>query len=346
MIPRISWRELFPSKFSQIVFVLYVLLFVNQGILVTASQQSDNKYNYNIVTVVLMTELLKLVLSTLLYCREQSPAQLVREIVINRKVLALYFVPAFLYCLYNNLAFVNLSNFDPTTYYLVMQLRVVVTGILFQLIFNKLLSKKQWLSLIILTIGCMLKQIPMNQPQEETTTKSQSLALSLGTVLIFIQIVCSCFAGVYNEYLLKNQGNDVNIFVQNVFMYLDSIICNVALLSVNGSIATAFLYDNLVKVLHYKVLLVMLNNAIVGIVTSLFLKTLNSILKTFASALELILTAVLSLVLFGIPIYLNTILSICTVMYAIYLYSQNPVNNKSDRGGDEEEEQMLQMEKV
>ena len=47
-------------------------------------------------------------------------------------VMMLYFVPASLYCMYNNLAFVNLSAFDPTTYYLLLQLRVVVTGIIFQ----------------------------------------------------------------------------------------------------------------------------------------------------------------------------------------------------------------------
>ena len=36
------------------------------------------------------------------------------------------------------------------------------------------------------------------------------------------------------------------------------------------------------------------NNAAIGIVTSFFLRHLNSILKTFASALELMFTAVLS----------------------------------------------------
>lgn len=40
------------------------------GILVTATQQSDNKYDYNIVTVVLLTEVLKLVISSALYCKE------------------------------------------------------------------------------------------------------------------------------------------------------------------------------------------------------------------------------------------------------------------------------------
>lgn len=42
------------------------------------------------------------------------------------------------------------------------------------------------------------------------------------------------------------------------------------------------------------VVVVILNNAAVGIVTSLFLKNLNSILKTFASALELVFIAILS----------------------------------------------------
>ncbi|XP_050296196.1 UDP-galactose transporter senju [Anthonomus grandis grandis] len=352
---RISWRELFPSKFSFIIFVVYILLFVNQGILVTASQQSNNKYDYNIVTVVLCTEFLKLLLSCILYCRENSPANLLGEVVSNKKVLVLYFLPAFLYCLYNNLAFLNLSTFDPTTYYLLLQLRVVVTGILFQLIFGKLLSRKQWLSLIILTIGCMLKQIPMGQEETAHTTsdstdtqKSQSLNLS-NAVFIIVQIFCSCFAGVYNEYLLKNQGSNVNIFVQNIFMYLDSIICNLIVLIINGSIATAFQYDNVIKIMHYKVLLVMFNNATVGIVTSFFLKTLNSILKTFASAMELALTAVFSLILFAIPIHLNTALAIATVLYAIYLYSQNPINNVTkheEKTIQEENEELLQMEEV
>lgn len=58
------------------------------------------------------------------------------------------------------------------------------------------------------------------------------------------------------------------------------------------------------------------------------MKTLNSILKTFASALELVLTAIFSYLFFSIPIYLNTLLAIGTVMFAIYLYSQNPVTNQ------------------
>lgn len=55
-----------------------------------------------------------------------------KDSIANKKLLGLYLIPAFLYCLYNNLSFVNLSAFDPTTYYLLLQFRVVVTAVLFQ----------------------------------------------------------------------------------------------------------------------------------------------------------------------------------------------------------------------
>lgn len=176
----------------------------------------------------------------------------------------------------------------------------------------------------------MLKQINFTKESisPSTARKNISLQFNISALFIVIQVFCSCLAGVYNEYLLKEKGANVNIYIQNVFMYLDSIICNVAVLVLQGDVFDAFTSDSLTKIFHFKVLIIMINNAAIGIITSFFLKTLNSILKTFASALELLLTAVLSYLFFSIPIYLNTVLAICTVLYAIYLYSQNPVINQ------------------
>lgn len=66
--------------------------------------------------------------------------ELVQAVAKDAKVLLLYCVPAFLYCLYNNLAFVNLSKFDPTSYYLLLQFRVVITGVLFQVSETRLIN--------------------------------------------------------------------------------------------------------------------------------------------------------------------------------------------------------------
>lgn len=147
--------------------------------------------------------------------------------------------------------------------------------------------------------------------------------------LFHLQTLCSCFAGVYNEYLLKGDGAGVNIFVQNVFMYVDSIVCNAGILLYQGNLFEAFTRDSLTSVFQFKVIIIMLNNAAIGIITSFFLKNLNSILKTFASALELMFTAILCWLLFGIPVYINTVLAISIVSYAVILYSQNPVVNEA-----------------
>ncbi|KAF5304560.1 hypothetical protein FQA39_LY09611 [Lamprigera yunnana] len=346
---KINWSEVFPTRTSAVIFVLYIGLFVNQGILVTASQESGNTYEYDIVAVVLLTELFKLLASVALYCKDESFSSLVRDSVKSKKVLGLYFVPAFLYCFYNNLAFVNLATFDPTTYYLLLQFRVVTTALLFQVIFRKQLSKKQWFSLILLTVGCMLKGWNFSNPDTKDsnlqTSKLSSISFNFSAVLIFVQLLCSCLAGVYNEYLLKEPGANTNIYVQNVFMYLDSIICNLILLVFQGNFAV-FSFESIKKVFHYKVILVMINNSAAGIVTSFFLKNMNSILKTFAAALELVFTAIFSYMLFSIPIYLNTILAISVVLFSIFLYSQNPVSNPPKSSPVHEKEKELLMADV
>lgn len=154
-------------------------------------------------------------------------------------------------------------------------------------------------------------------------------SLSINAIFILIQTVCSCLAGVYNEYLLKTKGSDINIYIQNVFMYLDSILCNLILLLLQGQLLSAFTPDSISEIFQFKVVIIMINNCAIGIITSFFLKYMNSILKTFASALELVFTAVLCFILFSIPIYINTILAIAIVSIAVYLYSQSPVVNNS-----------------
>ena len=106
------------------------------GLLITASQDRrfSDSYPYSTTTVILLSEWAKLLVAIFLYVSEFSLAALLNthRDPKNLKVFALYAVPAFLYALVNNLAFVNLANYDPTTYFLLLQFRVVVTGVVYQ----------------------------------------------------------------------------------------------------------------------------------------------------------------------------------------------------------------------
>lgn len=146
-------------------------------------------------------------------------------------------------------------------------------------------------------------------------------------LLIIVQMMCSCFAGVYNEFLLKDKGADVHIMIHNIFMYIDSMVCNVIVLGIKGDLTSAFSPDGLKSIFIPVVIGIILNNAIFGIVTSQFLRSLNSIIKVFANSLQLVFLAILCWVIFGIPVDIYSFLAILIVSAATLLYAQKPVVN-------------------
>lgn len=318
--------SLFPNKEAFIIFSLYIILFVFQGVFVTASKTESGGYDYNTTLVVFLSEVLKLCASAVLYtCKRENKPHLIKALFINYRLLLLYFIPSLLYCFYNNLAFINLSHYDPTSYYILLQFRVVLTAFLFQFLFKKKLTFMQWISLAVLTIGCMIKNFDAASIQSKGDTDLASQIFNIYFLSINFQNFCSCLAGTYNEYLLKTKGSNVDIFLQNVFMYLDSVICNFFILMFKGELNN--ITEDLSSLSNIFVILIVINSAVVGIVTSFFLKNLNSILKTYASALELVITAVVCYIIFNIIITGFTVLSICLVSIAVAMYFKNPVSN-------------------
>lgn len=130
---------------------------------------------------------------------------------------------------------------------------------------------------------------------------------------------------MYNEYLLKGKQKDAHLMVQNICMYLDSIVCNLfVIVASEREHAPSSIFDaNLATTVIVPLLL--LNNALCGISTSLFIKTFNSIMKSYAAGIELLLTAILCYLFFAIPISGFTLISISIVSYATYLYATSPV---------------------
>ena len=135
--------------------------------------------------------------------------------------------------------------------------------------------------------------------------------------------------------------------LHNCYMYVTSIICNVAFILFQQNLFYGYsenkndqaddgMGDGMFSFLrgfNKLVIAIVMINASIGIMTSLFIKTFNSVLKTFVSAIELMLTAILSFLVFGIPIYWNTVVAIFIVSTAILIYAMNPIqaDNKDQR---------------
>ncbi|XP_040575944.1 UDP-galactose transporter senju [Lepeophtheirus salmonis] len=319
----LNLEKLFPTKWSGVIFIAYMSLFINQGLLITYSRQGGSTYPYNPTIIILVSEIIKLIISLFIQIASNGPKILTKNITKNRVLLAYYFLPSFQYAIYNNLTFINLSIFDPTTYFILLQIRLILTGVIYQVIFKKYLTRKQWFSLIILTIGCMIQRMDISS-SSQISSRINFGEKGWGLHLILFQALCSVFAGVYNEYIIKSKGKDTEISMQNIYMYSDSVICNLIFMLPNlegtnfGDFITSIQKNNVL-------IWIIVNNVLVGLVTSLFLKNLNSILKAFASGLEILFTAILSHFLLGIPIKINTYISIVIVLVSIILYANNPL---------------------
>ena len=76
------------------------------------------------------------------FIHSASFSSLVEGVSLYRHVFLLYLVPATLYCFYNNLSFLSLAYFNPTSYFMFMQIRLLLTGLIYQVNIKKRLKSK------------------------------------------------------------------------------------------------------------------------------------------------------------------------------------------------------------
>ena len=218
---------------KQAIFTVYVLLWVVSHLLIYASRQAGAP-EFNATSVVLLTESGKLGLALGMYLRfDGSPEVLARTVMGTLPLLVKYSVPAALYCIYNNLVYTNLASFDPGTYNVLSQLRIVLTGLLYQVLFSKRLSRSQWLSIALIAVGCVTKE----SSKLGASPVARGAAAS-AWLLLLAQMLASVFAGVYNEVLLKGSTGSavVPTNLQNAFLYLSSVGWNLLFLVSKGAL--------------------------------------------------------------------------------------------------------------
>jgi drug/metabolite transporter (DMT)-like permease len=298
-----------------LLFSSHVLLWTIWTILIRISRQGDD-YAYEIVGVVLLTELTKFVLSLINYLfitgHEYPTHYEAVSQALARWSMGIYFaVPAFIYTVYNSLFFLNLVFFDPVSYRVLINMRILWSGILFQIFFSKKLGFKKWVALVLLMLGCVVNQLGSSWGIE---------AKFIHILAICFQAFTSSFGGVYSEWLVK-KNLDVSLNVKNMYLYFFSIMFNLLFIIIfkpqmifEGTYFVG--YTNLV-------VFVIFFGAFCGFSTSLFLRYLNILLKEYAHSAEMLLTAVIGVYLWGTVLDAKLLMSIGLVSASIVLYNQN-----------------------
>jgi hypothetical protein len=135
-------------------------------------------------------------------------------------------------------------------------------------------------------------------------------------------------AGVYNEYLLKEKAASTPLMLQNAYMCTNSIVVNFAILVFIGR--AGHVLSSVSQVLtNPHTALVICFLVLYGLITSILLKELNSILKTYAAAVEIFTCGLLSHYVLGTVIDVSSVASLLIVAFSCYLYVREPVVNYS-----------------
>lgn len=314
------------------IFVAYISLWVSYGLLNELAKR--HAIHFNSASAVILQSFIKLTLASYLFLTQEAQEVLGHErslkaslqllatqIQTHRDLLIRYLIPSGLYALYDILSYINLRAFDASTYFLLLQFRMVITGLLHQFMFQKTLNRNQWIALAVVTFGCVLKSLGASTSGPSNSNHSAVSVVSYG--LLMVQLLSSTFAGVYNEVLLKKQSK-ISLNLQNIFMYLDSIVCIGVMLALGlsgQSLSEAIAPANLRVLFSLYVLPMVLIMSFIGLATSLFLKALDSVRKAIASALELVFLPLLCAVLFGMPVSAYLVASVVCVASGVYIYS-------------------------
>jgi Nucleotide-sugar transporter. len=136
-------------------------------------------------TAVIVVELLKLFFSTMLHCVLPKTVSMeycnIYQIGLEKYLLLI--VPATSYSLQMSLEYIAMANIDPASFSVLVQMKMLTTAMFFRTILKKRLMKKQFISLVILTVGvmlCSMKTSNDENTEDSVGDKTLGIAATLG----------------------------------------------------------------------------------------------------------------------------------------------------------------------
>ncbi|KAG9282285.1 CMP-sialic acid transporter [Astyanax mexicanus] len=272
---------------------------------------------YFSTTAVCLTEIIKLFLSLGMLTRESGGFSRLRSTLMEHvcrspKELLKLSVPSVVYAIQNNMAFIALSNLDAAVYQVTYQLKIPCTALCTVLMLNRSLSRLQWFSVFMLCAGVTLVQW---KPAELTKVQVEQNPF-VGFVAVAVAVLCSGFAGVYFEKVLKS--SDTSLWVRNIQMYLSGIVVTLAGVYMTDGpqvMEKGFFYGYTPWVCF-----VVFLASVGGLYTSVVVKYTDNIMKGFSAAAAIVLSTVASVTLFGLQITLTFASGALLVCVSIYLY--------------------------
>jgi len=315
---------------------------------------------------VLVSELIKFPTCLCLIARDEGGfggmVRAVRRGVIERWRDTLRMgVPALCYGIQNALFFVALSNLSASSYQLWSQSKTLFTALFFVNMLGQVLRRLQWFALGLLTIGVGLVQLQDSGAAAAVVggVPAIGVAAVLGSSLL------SGFANIYFEKVLKQVGRVAalrgeprtrggprseqeqaeceaddscaaedavleppSLWLRNVQLGLFAIPQAIAFMLCSKSARAAIAANGLFGGFTPAVWCVTSLTAGGGLLIAAVVKHADNLLKTYATAVAILLTCILTFLQTGIPPSLGFLQGMVFVLASIFLYNWNPNQNR------------------
>jgi len=298
---------------------LLVIQHTAQTLIMRYSVHGTSGTGYSTSTAVVLCEVGKLLLSIgmlVLSFGFSTTLSKVYHDVLN-KDLCVYLIPGLLYTVQNNLLFVASSNLEPAVFQVLYQMKLVTTALVSVSLLKKQLRIRHWAAGVMSVGGLAIVQL--SEPNKPTHEGADSL---VGFVAVLAACACSGIAGCYLERTLKMRQEKGSFWIQNMQLALCGTILGLGCVvakdwSTVRSRGFLFGYNSLVW-------LVIFIQSVGGILISSVVKFGDALLKSFATSVAIVLTALISWYWLGFAVSIEYCCGSVLVVAAAFMYSWQP----------------------
>jgi len=229
-------------------------------------------------------------------------------------------VPSGLYAIQNNLIFVALSNLNAATYQVSYQLKILTTALCSVFMLGKKIHQHQWFSLCMLAIGVAFVTWPSSDEMDKRSAAQSHNSWAqqiVGFTAVLSSTLTSGFAGVYFEKILKT--GPTSVWIRNIQLAIFGTLFGLVIVFIFD--AKQVMDKGFFQGYTTVVWLVVLLQAMGGLIIAAVIKYADNIIKGFATSLSIILSSVVSYFVLNdftpsLLFFLGTIL----VITATFLY--------------------------
>jgi len=334
------------DKFHVFIIVYFVLSSAGSALVVRFTESNGGKLGYNITLAILCTELIKLVMASVLdrFWAGTTPGRpnanavsaswvdwahsLKQSSRADWQNYAWYALPSLIYAAANHFIIFSTNRLGPSMFVLLSNLKIVTTTLMTSLVLSKNFTNIQWIGVVMLLLSFFVAKVDLIMSDNgvgRAVDSAESQRFVEGVIGIVFLSLTSAAAAISNEYLIKKVDVDVSLMRKNIWMYQWGALLNFVYL-VAGSYKQQFLVESdhvpsLFNGFGVAVVVLMVNNALLGLSVSMIMKYFDNVVKCFAGSLVVYLTATVSYFYWGEKTVNGPfVLSVMFFSLASYLY--------------------------